>query len=192
MENIRHSINMCCCLRFMLTKFPSKHFPSVVSFTLLRQSQEILLSMRMPSSVNTEPIECAIYGAEHYTCIFLFSLKTTQWDTLYHYPLHFAFGESQVIQKINELPRLHRQWVVKLRFDPRQWESRAPRIALLPGVVANLGPGFNCTSDAYYLCDLRETTLIQLINFFICQMDIIITHLIDMLWEINELVFRIF
>lgn len=102
------------------------------------------------------------------------------------------WGISRVIQKINELPRLHRQWVVKLRFDPRQWESRAPRIALLPGVVANLGPGFNCTSDAYYLCDLRETTLIQLINFFICQMEIIITHLIDMLWEINELVFRIF
>lgn len=84
------------------------------------------------------------------------------------------------------------QWVVKLRFDPRQWDSRAPRIALLPGVVDNIDPVFNCTPDAYYLCDLRETTLIQLINFIICQMEIIITHLIDMLWEINALVFRIF
>lgn len=152
MEHIRHSINMCCCLRFTLTKLPSKHFPSIVSFTVSSISPQ------------TEPGNPSLfenaYFCEHwalrmchiwYWALYMHFLIQLEDNTVRYITLFSSsfciWWISRVTQKINELPRLHRQWVVKVSSDPRQWDSRAPRIAIPPGVVADLCPGFNCISD---------------------------------------------
>lgn len=60
--------------------------------------------MRMPNSAhtgigNTEHLGSAGYGAKHFIPLVLYSFKTTKWDELYYYLLHFAVGESPDLEK---------------------------------------------------------------------------------------------